>query len=110
MERYRRLVESSPDGIVVLHNEQIAYANAAAVELFGVTALDQLVGRSLVDVLDPENLEAVREQLRKWARGDAASLDARISRPDRPSRDVSVSGAPLQHDTERSLQVVVRDI
>ena len=37
MERYRRLVESSPDGILVVEDERIAFVNPAAVRLFGRT-------------------------------------------------------------------------
>ena len=110
MDRYRHLVESSPDGIVVLENEQIAYANAAAVELFGATALEELVRRPLAELVDRESLDAVGEHLRNWASGRTGSLDVRIMQFDGRSRDVSMSGASIQADTELAVQVVMRDI
>src|SRR6266480_5289618 len=63
MDRYRRLVESSPDGILIVDDERIAFANAAAVDLFGANGLDRLSRRSLFDLLDPECHEAVREHI-----------------------------------------------
>ena len=37
-ERYRRLVELSPDGILVSDGTRIVFVNPAAVRLFGATA------------------------------------------------------------------------
>jgi PAS domain S-box-containing protein len=110
MERFRRLVESSPDGIVVIENEQIAYANAAAVELIGVASADQLTGRWFVELPDRDSKAPVRERLRSWERGESGPLDVKINRPDGATRDVSLSGAPLQDDEPRAIQVVMRDI
>ena len=53
MYLYRRLVESSPDGIVVVEDGRIAYANRAAADLFGVADPERLLGDSLFDYLKP---------------------------------------------------------
>ncbi|CAN0454790.1 unnamed protein product, partial [Discosporangium mesarthrocarpum] len=45
-ERYRRVVEGSPDAIVVSCNDEIVYVNEAAVTLFGATSQAALVGLS----------------------------------------------------------------
>ena len=111
MERYRRLVESSPDGILILEDERIAFVNPAAVDLFGVNGPDQLSGRSLFDLLDAESHGSVREHVSSWrASRTALPLDAQIVRPDGRVRDISVIGAQLAGEGDRALQVIVRDV
>ena len=52
-ERYRRLVDLSPDGILIHLQGRIAFANPAAVRLLGAKSADDLIGRSLLDFVDP---------------------------------------------------------
>ena len=97
MERYRRLVESSPDGILIVEDERIAFVNPAAVDLFGANGPDELSGRSLFDLLDAESHGSVREHVSSWRAGRTAlPLDAKIVRPDGRVRDISVTGAQLR--------------
>lgn len=46
-ERYRNLVELSPEIIVVYDKERVLYINQAGAEFIGVAAPDQVIGRSL---------------------------------------------------------------
>jgi PAS domain S-box-containing protein len=110
MERYRRLVESAPDGILIVEDERIAFVNTAAVELFGVSGLDHLLGQSLFDRLDSECHAAVRGHLEGWrAGGTAPPLDAKIVRPDRTVRDISIAGARAAREGDAAVQLMVRD-
>jgi PAS domain S-box-containing protein len=110
MERYRLLVESSPDGILIVDDERIAFVNRAAVDLFGANGGDQLLGRSLLDLLDSESHESVREHFLRWRAGRTTlALDAKIVRPDGGTRDISVTGAQA-HEGDRAVQLIVRDV
>ncbi len=53
-ERYRRLVDLSPDGILIHLQEKIVFANPAAVRFLGAKSADDLIGRSIVDFVDPQ--------------------------------------------------------
>ena len=53
-ERYRRLVDLSPDGILIHLQEKIVFANPAAVRFLGAKSADELIGRSIVDFVDPQ--------------------------------------------------------
>jgi len=111
MQRYRRLVESSPDGILIVEDERIAFVNPAAVGLFGANGPDQLLGRSLLDFFHAENHESVREHFLHWRAGRTAMpLDAKIVPPDGRVRDISVTGAQAPHEGDRAVQLIVRDI
>jgi PAS domain S-box-containing protein len=109
MYLYRRLVESSPDGIVVVEDGRITYANRAAADLFGVAEPDRLLGDSLFDYLEADS-QAVRKQLLSWQDGLPALLfDVKVVRPDGQLRDVSMTGAPA-YEGGRAAQVILRDI
>jgi PAS domain S-box-containing protein len=111
MDRYRELVESSSDGILVVAGGRIAYANPAAVELYGAAAFDQLRGQPLFDRLHEDSHAAVRDHLSRWEAGrPAPALDAVILRFDGTPRSVSIGGAPLGGQGERTVQMVLRDI
>jgi len=46
-ERYRRLVDVSPDGIIVHRGQRIVFANRAAVAIFGAAHSENLLGQPL---------------------------------------------------------------
>jgi PAS domain S-box-containing protein len=52
---YRRLVEVSPDAIVVHRDRRILFANGAACALFGAGGERELLGRSILDLMAPED-------------------------------------------------------
>ena len=110
MYLYRRLVESSPDGIVVVEDGRIAYANRAAADLFGVADPERLLGDSLFDYLEADCQASVRKQLLSCEDGlPALLLDVKVVRPDGQVRDISMTGAPA-YEGGRSAQVILRDI
>jgi PAS domain S-box-containing protein len=111
MDRYRRLVETSPDGILIVEGERIAFVNPAAVDLFGTNGSDQLIGRSLVALVAAESQAAIREHFLAWQAGRTAPpLDAKIVRPDGTIRDINVTGAAAPHESNGAVQLIVRDI
>jgi PAS domain S-box-containing protein len=111
MQRYRRLVECSPDGILIVVDEQVAYTNPAAVRLFGVGAGEPLEGRSLFDRLHEDSHAAVRHHLQSLqAVGAAPPIDATIVMPDGQVRGVSIAGARIAEDSDRAIVIFVRDV
>jgi PAS domain S-box-containing protein len=110
MYLYRRLVESSPDGIVLIEDGRIAYANRAAADLFGVADPGQLLGTSLFDYFEADGQASVRRQLLSWQDGlPALLLDIQVVRPNGELRDISMTGAPA-YEGGRSAQLILRDI
>src|SRR3990172_6353034 len=63
-ERYRHLVDFSPDAVLVNFQGRIVYVNGAALRLFGAARREDLIGRSAFDCV-PVNLRAEIEALNK---------------------------------------------
>jgi len=62
-EQFRELVRVLPDGVVILFEEHVLYANAFAVRLFGYEG-HTLLGEPLQALVSVEGLAPVRAQLR----------------------------------------------
>ncbi|CAN5872700.1 hypothetical protein BH24GEM1_BH24GEM1_15650 [soil metagenome] len=111
-ERYERLVELAPDGILIHDGEQIVVANAAAVRLAGADHRDQLIGRPIDAFFHPPYLRAVEEQLVRS--GDQAGLVPPVRdvlcRLDGSEIEVEVTAIPFVDRGRASAHLVVRDI
>ena len=64
-ERYRKLVELSPDAIGLIHKSQIQLVNAAALELFGAASEEDLIGHSPWEFVSAEFKAESQERLRR---------------------------------------------
>ena len=62
-ERYRRLVEYSPDAIAVHSESTIRYVNPAAVTLLGASNASELIGKPFLDIIHPDFRDSVHKQI-----------------------------------------------
>lgn len=110
--RARALVESSPDAIVIQEDLSIAYANPAAARLLGAASPDELVGRSVLDVVEPEDRPRVAERSSRAAedRPFPALVVRRMRRLDGTPFRAEVALARFPGVGERALQVTLRDV
>ena len=60
-DRYRNLVEISPDAVILHREGTIIYVNPAAVSLFGAAKPEEIVGKPVFELIQPECRETVRE-------------------------------------------------
>lgn len=112
-ERYRNLVESSPDGIVLVAGGRIVYSNPSAAGLFGASRPEELLGLSpLEDLVAPDFVRVIEERMAAIQQLGARTkpLEIRVRRLDGTELDVEVMGAPAMHDGHAADQTIVRDI
>lgn len=64
-ERYSKLIDLSPDAILVERNRAIHIANRAAIKLFGVSSAEDLIGKKFADFVSPEEREATEELMQR---------------------------------------------
>ncbi|NTV53156.1 MAG: PAS domain S-box protein, partial [Candidatus Firestonebacteria bacterium] len=110
-ERYRRLVELSPDAVLVNRSNRVVFANPAALTLFGATGPDQLLGKTAYDLFHPAYYAQMKVRLGRLLRGDSAPLiEEKIIRLDGEIRDVEVTGSGFIDQEGPAIQVILRDI
>jgi PAS domain S-box-containing protein len=77
-QRFRGLVEHSPEAVLVHVDGHVSYANPAAARLTGVADADELLGVPLTDLTDPALGTPLRAHVRQVLRGvDARPLRQR---------------------------------
>ncbi|MEZ5445529.1 MAG: PAS domain S-box protein [Gammaproteobacteria bacterium] len=111
-ERYRQLVELSPDAILVLQHDRITFANPAALQLLGARRPSEVIGEGLFRFLHPHYHDTARNRLRLTAelRASIPFVEERYVRLDGTTVDVETTSGPYQDEQGEGLQVIVRDI
>jgi PAS domain S-box-containing protein len=110
--RYRALVELSPDAIFVNSHDRISYINPAAIKFFGAKSADQLLGRSPTDFTAPESVPVVGQQFARLIEGaaDASPMEEQWVRIDGTRIDVEAVASSIPWYGGSAIQMVLRDI
>jgi PAS domain S-box-containing protein len=111
-ERYRQLVEISPDAIAVHCEGKIVFVNPAAVRLLGATSHDELLGKHVIEIVHPDEREMVKQRIAEMLEGreSVPMLEEQFLRMDGSIVDVEVVAAPTTYQGKPAVQVFVRDI
>ena len=111
-ERYRILFELSPDAIVIWQDEEVVFANSAAMSLLGATTLDQLVGLSIWGIHHSDYHTQLKERY-QHAHETGLTLppiEYQFVRLDRQIIYVEATGTLIQYRNQPSNVGVYRDI
>jgi PAS domain S-box-containing protein len=109
-ERYRFLIECSPDGIVVYQKGGIEYVNPVGMRFLGADRRENLIGRDIIDMIDPEQKVLVRQRLDQAALGARMIIDkVRLIGQDRNQMTVGMSLASMFWNKGTAVQIVMRN-
>ncbi len=111
-QRYRSLVEVSPDAIFVLKHLRITFINPEGLRLLGAESTGQVLGRSPFDFFRRNRHEAIRQRLDNLSQATGASplIDEELVRLDGSTRWVTISSAMFTEAGETAVQFILRDI
>jgi PAS domain S-box-containing protein len=111
-EQHRQIVESSTDAILVRSGDVIIYANPAAVKLFWATHTGELVGKSYMGLVHPDDRQESIERIKKGINDKwiAPPREHRMVALDGQVLYVESTGVPIQYKGETQLFGVFRDI
>ena len=111
-ERYRDLVELSPETIYIQQNGKIVFINSAGAKLLGAKSPEDLVGRSVAHIFrrpPPETASDLAYQEKEEFQEIPAS-EEKYLRLDGSPVEVEVSAVPIEFRGKPALQVFARDI
>ncbi|MGE5656835.1 MAG: PAS domain S-box protein [Actinomycetota bacterium] len=111
-ERYRRLVELSPEAIAVYCEGKIAYINAAGARLIGANSPQELIGFPILDLVHPDYKEIVISRIRQVQEENKPInlMEEKLIRLDGKIIDVEVAGIPANYQGKLATQIIIRDI
>ncbi|GBF12113.1 sporulation kinase A [Tepidibacillus sp. HK-1] len=112
-ERYRLLIEHSPDMIAVSTDGVWSYVNTTGRQLLGAIGKEkEIIGRSIYDFIHPDEHQIVAKKMKQvmtekpcvdYLERRFISLDGRVIY-------VEVLAIPIQYEGKSSIQIVARDI
>ena len=111
-ERYRSLIETSPDGIFVHKNGIIMLANEKAGTLLGTEKSKDLIGLNIFHLLDPKLISKSFDSFEIFSqfRDSIAKNDINYTRLDGKAVDLSFSESYITYETKEATMVVFRDV
>lgn len=111
-ERYRQLVELSPDGIGIHQEGRLVFINAAGARLFGAKEPSELLGKSVMELVHPDYHEVVQERIRTMREKQipAPLIEEKFVRLDGTLVDVEVAATPILYRDQPAILVFVRGI
>ncbi len=110
-ERYRALIDTTTDAIIVHSIGQILFANPAALNLLGVATFDELMCRNIFDFMVKTEREGIRERITKVTEGQKVHpQEEEVIRLDGKRVPVEAIGAPIHFVGQEAILVIFRDI
>ncbi len=111
-ERYRGLVEASPDAIVVHQDGEIVFVNNAAMGLLGAKTSEELIGSRVTKFVHPDYMDMVVERIAmvQKAGGELPLAEEVLLSLDQKPFNAEVAGRMVTFGGLPAIQLVIRDI
>lgn len=110
-ERYQRLVELSPDAILVHTDGLISYINSSGVRLIGAPSAETLIGKSVYGFIEEKQIQSFKERVARLQNGESLPpVEVKGRKWDGTTVECEVMSVPFRTEEQPAVQVVVRDI
>jgi two-component system, cell cycle sensor histidine kinase and response regulator CckA len=110
-QRFRTLVELSPDPVLFFVRGLVAHANPAALRLLGAADVARLLGRKSTDLIHPDSISAVAARGVALMKGESVpALEEKWVRMDGEVVVVESNVARVPLAAEKAFVVILRDL
>jgi PAS domain S-box-containing protein len=108
---FQRLLEDSPNGVIILTDGKIQYLNQAACTLLAVKDEDEVFGDSFVDFIDDEFKSTVLVDIQKIRDGEEVEdKEIRIQNTYKEVIDVEIKSTLTVYENKPSIQITLNNI
>jgi PAS domain S-box-containing protein len=111
--RFRTVVESAPDGVLILRGKTCTYCNPAAATMLGYTYPRDVIGRDVTSLIHPADVERVQVRIEELLRsqvGVFGPTEYRSRRVDGRDISVEISSIPIEYQGGPAVLAFARDI
>jgi two-component system cell cycle sensor histidine kinase/response regulator CckA len=110
-DRYQRLVELSPDGIIVHTDGVISFVNSSTARMVGAPSAESFLGRSIFEFIDESQREMFQDRVQRLQLGESQpAVEVRGKRWNGSDIECEVMSVPFTTAERPAVQVVIRDI
>ena len=110
-DRFRKLVEISPDGVFIHQHRKIIFINAAALKILGASQPEEIIGKFVLILIHPDFRDMVRKNIEKDLSDEITPpLELHLLRQDGATIIVEGRGVKTTINGIPAVQVAIRDI
>jgi diguanylate cyclase (GGDEF)-like protein/PAS domain S-box-containing protein len=110
-ERYRRLVDLSPDSVFVIQDGYHVFANVTGLALLGAEKIEDLQRRPANEFMHPAHRDKAAKRMSEIREGrDLEYLDEQILTLQGEVRDIEAAGREIMYQGRPAVLVVIRDV
>jgi PAS domain S-box-containing protein len=109
---FRSLIEHAPEGVLISHDRALIYVNRVLVASLGYERADELLGKSALELVHPEDRGLVTGRLDTMdvSGSPAPPREMRFLRKDGSSLLAESIGVPIVFDGKLAIAAMIRDI
>jgi PAS domain S-box-containing protein len=111
-ERYRRLISVSPLAIFVNRSGRVIFINDAGLRLFGAVKMNEMLGKSPLEMFHPDYQDLIREPFHQLIEGSTTIpiVEGKIVTLDGRTVNVEMSTASFTDEEGPAIVVMMRDV
>ena len=109
--RFKSLVNSSINAIMVHDGNVFQFVNPAAIRMFGAESGTDMVGKPITDFIHPESIKSVRNRIQRVANNEPIPFEEeRLLKVDGSVFYAEVTGIPIDFNGQKAVQVIAHDV
>ena len=111
-DRYRLLVDLTPEAIAVHQQGHVVYVNPAFLRFFGATSHSEVLGRAITDFVHPDSIPAMWQRIKALTTPGATSepTEVELLRFDGSRLAIESVSVRTTWEGEPAFQVIMRDV
>lgn len=111
--QWTNLVETLPEGIGIVQEQQFVYVNQAVLDMLGAQDVHDVIHRSVFDFVDEKELDKTRRRMAKVLRHEAFEEGfehRRLQRVDGEPFEAEIAARLVTYESKPAIQLVIRDL
>jgi PAS domain S-box-containing protein len=111
-EKYRGLVENSPDAVVIYVDGIIVFTNQEGIRMVGAKTREEVIGKPVLQFIHPDSLESIIKRMEEVILDNNSSetVEEKFINLDGKPIDVEIKAIPTYFEHKPAVQVIIHDI
>jgi PAS domain S-box-containing protein len=111
-EKYRGLIENSPDGILIYIDEKITFINDEGIRMLGAKNKEELIGKHVLQFAHPDSIKNIVEKMEEINQNKfaTATVEEKLVTLDGVPFDAEIKAIPTLYEHKTAVQVIIHDI
>ncbi len=111
-EKYRGLVENSPDAIIIYTDDKIVFVNEEGLRMTGAKSDEEIIGKSVLDFIHQDSKDSIIQRMKDVLLDNNASatVEERFVNFAGEAVDAEIKAIPTIYDHKIAVQVILHDV